>query len=1074
VTAASEDSSTTTDASTEVGSEDLSSSEEESSDEETTSSEDEFSSKSATECEFTDSEGKPNPFHKDLDDSSGRIIGPESPGAARRIYAQHKIPPPGSGEAATTIPAPPPPTQSSGLTYAAKYQYKTPNLSDRLRSEAKTSVVQDFSTRKALNLKKNWVSEAADPGSAAAKRGGSNKQKEEIDSRLKSLMDRLSSQQKLLKPAEKPSTEMQHFLKQSNANKSSSEQPLLASHPQSPPAATVASSLHASPPVYKPLEIPTALSPAANVKGEECVSKVPSSAREPKIVIDEPPPERGRSSPNGDSIKAPLALNESGSSAKDDDFQSCNEEGEQEGEVVVIHEAVNPSALSPPEVQQGTSTESSFRTPGSLEEDDDKDFTPKGEMTTSTPKAPTSLPPLTDGEEEEEKDQVVHATENGLDDIELIDEADENGKEEEEDEVNGIEDEEEKKPPVFTEDDVTKIYSERNPKERVQLMKNYKEKEKSVVHDLILGRRSQTRSSSAVRRATRLMPSNRPPPPPENEEAASTPPTHRRSAKEALKPASHDQQRTALAQPKQLISTAIVKNVPPSPPAKEPYDEEDVVQLRTKVNGGIGVKLVAPPVRRQVSQPPQASADRVQAGGNRPLTISGSSPLVTSSPEARDDDPHGELMASPDVSVRSNDMDSYMDGILSTDADSPSKSASSAASASKVAGKDRRNFMKAISGIFSRSSSVSSVNRSARSPTTESSPCPAGQQQLSQSLNAGGRSRQPNNNSNSSRELKAQQQQQQQHNFRFPRLNFARSASAQRSESSKHRAAQKEANVVGGLAPKADISELGSLPSLSGTPKKDFRPAIQPSHPSTPPVPLSRRIELGLAATATASENEENESPEENSVDSTCSDLRRQEEEERQRLRKQSQGLPPEILEKLIRRGGKAAKRQARAAQVKRVRRAQELQRQLEELDEQHRDLEERGVAVERALRGEEEEEGGDAAETMRSWFRLLAEKNRLVRRDQELQVQAKNLELEDRSARLEAELRDHLMLDSRSAESVAKEGEVLGELLAISEQREKLQAMLEGDRARYRREDRDIEAHMAARGILDDGSRMA
>ena len=179
--------------------------------------------------------------------------------------------------------------------------------------------------------------------------------------------------------------------------------------------------------------------------------------------------------------------------------------------------------------------------------------------------------------------------------------------------------------------------------------------------------------------------------------------------------------------------------------------------------------------------------------------------------------------------------------------------------------------------------------------------------------------------------------------------------------------------------------------------------------------------------------------------------------------------LPPEILEKLMRRGGgKSAKRAARVAQVKRVRKAQEIQRQLEELDVAHRDLEERGVAAEKTLRGENGGGRGedDEGDMMRAWFKLLAEKNALVRREQELLVQAKHLELEDRSARLEAELREHIMLDSRSPEHVIREGEILRELLDISEQREKLASMLARDQQRYREEDADIQAQMIAKGI--------
>ncbi len=55
----------------------------------------------------------------------------------------------------------------------------------------------------------------------------------------------------------------------------------------------------------------------------------------------------------------------------------------------------------------------------------------------------------------------------------------------------------------------------------------------------------------------------------------------------------------------------------------------------------------------------------------------------------------------------------------------------------------------------------------------------------------------------------------------------------------------------------------------------------------------------------------------------------------------------------LTRRQEKIAKRLSRQAELKRLRMAQEIQRQLEELEVKQRELEERGVAVEKALRGE-------------------------------------------------------------------------------------------------------------------------
>ena len=124
-------------------------------------------------------------------------------------------------------------------------------------------------------------------------------------------------------------------------------------------------------------------------------------------------------------------------------------------------------------------------------------------------------------------------------------------------------------------------------------------------------------------------------------------------------------------------------------------------------------------------------------------------------------------------------------------------------------------------------------------------------------------------------------------------------------------------------------------------------------------------------------------------------------------------------------------------------------------------------MRAEQCLRGENPKDDNiNDCDMMQTWFLLLAEKNALVRSEQELLVEAKQLELEDRSARLEVELRDHLLRDSRSPDSVSREGEILDELLEISEQRELLQSMLVRDKMRYQLEDKDIEAQMRAKGI--------
>ena len=78
----------------------------------------------------------------------------------------------------------------------------------------------------------------------------------------------------------------------------------------------------------------------------------------------------------------------------------------------------------------------------------------------------------------------------------------------------------------------------------------------------------------------------------------------------------------------------------------------------------------------------------------------------------------------------------------------------------------------------------------------------------------------------------------------------------------------------------------------------------------------------------------------------------------------------------------------------------QEIHRELEEVEVECVTVEERGVSLEQELRGHDND-----MELMHQWFILLREKNKLVRREQELMVEAKQLELEDQAEKLESEL---------------------------------------------------------------------
>lgn len=192
-----------------------------------------------------------------------------------------------------------------------------------------------------------------------------------------------------------------------------------------------------------------------------------------------------------------------------------------------------------------------------------------------------------------------------------------------------------------------------------------------------------------------------------------------------------------------------------------------------------------------------------------------------------------------------------------------------------------------------------------------------------------------------------------------------------------------------------------------------------------------------------------------------------------------------ELNAKLTRRVQRAARRQAKQEELRRLHRAQIIQRQLEQVEVKQRQLEEKGVAVEKALRGEADfwedsstsdlldiHLGGmgkkDDPSLMHQWFKLVQEKNALVRYESELMIFARELELEDRQSRLQQELRERMAVDDhlKGEEELAEESRILSEMLDVVEQRDALVALLEEQRVREREEDNDLEAVMLSKGF--------
>ncbi|KAK7890895.1 hypothetical protein WMY93_022858 [Mugilogobius chulae] len=209
-----------------------------------------------------------------------------------------------------------------------------------------------------------------------------------------------------------------------------------------------------------------------------------------------------------------------------------------------------------------------------------------------------------------------------------------------------------------------------------------------------------------------------------------------------------------------------------------------------------------------------------------------------------------------------------------------------------------------------------------------------------------------------------------------------------------------------------------------------------------------------------------------------------------------------ELNAKITRRVQKAARRQAKQEELKRLHRAQIIQRQLEQVEEKQRQLEERGVAVEKALRGEagmykgtytlpkqhkrrsdywgdsnyseilDLHLGGmgkkDDPKLMQEWFKLVQEKNALVRYESELMIFARELELEDRQSRLQQELRERMAVEDhlKTEQELAQEKQILNEMLEVVEQRDSLVALLEEQRLREKEEDKDLEEVMLSKGF--------
>ncbi|XP_054246726.1 F-actin-monooxygenase MICAL2 [Indicator indicator] len=163
----------------------------------------------------------------------------------------------------------------------------------------------------------------------------------------------------------------------------------------------------------------------------------------------------------------------------------------------------------------------------------------------------------------------------------------------------------------------------------------------------------------------------------------------------------------------------------------------------------------------------------------------------------------------------------------------------------------------------------------------------------------------------------------------------------------------------------------------------------------------------------------------------------------------------------------KETKQLIKQEELKRLHKAQAVQRQLEELEERQRALETFGVKLERELRGESDSGINDETQMLHEWFELVLEKNKLMRYESELLIIAQELELEDHQSRLEQKLREKMATDDslKDETDLNEEDEIFTKMMKVVEERDKLLSILEEQRVKEKAEDQHFESIILSRG---------
>ncbi|XP_041726341.2 MICAL-like protein 1 isoform X1 [Coregonus clupeaformis] len=133
----------------------------------------------------------------------------------------------------------------------------------------------------------------------------------------------------------------------------------------------------------------------------------------------------------------------------------------------------------------------------------------------------------------------------------------------------------------------------------------------------------------------------------------------------------------------------------------------------------------------------------------------------------------------------------------------------------------------------------------------------------------------------------------------------------------------------------------------------------------------------------------------------------------------------------------------------------EDIHGEMGELEKQLDELEQRGVALERKLRDNPNDEEEETL--LVDWFTLIHEKHLLVRREAELVYTDKQQNLEERQADVEYELRCLLNKPEKdwNEEDKGREQELMTELVTVIEQRNQIINNMDQDRQREEEEDK-------------------